>query len=822
MAPDLVARVRRKLTKRRHSFASSFSFVSSKSAASSLQDDQNETRPEQLSPASSTLHSAAGRPGSRINKRRSQQMGDPGPNTSPDASRSMPTPGASDLQQDPEDEQQKKDDRDAELLSAEQPSLSPATAAKLQGTDGAEQAKAADQLGDSATAGDAASSHSKSRSVSPTRSAHIPHQHQQQPQPEAQPAGGEHSSPPLAPPKNQHPSLPSPSSPLPSQLHSIDEAPSPPSSHSPPDRSVSRPRVQHFVPDGACDARTGSSSSSANDSGRGARGRDKTPDTLSLSLHDNNKPLLAIEPPSVETPASPSIRTQLPIRRQSLLSNRQSNLIHSLLGAYDSEDNGSGLPPLDIVAKMAQRKIWVKRPNASPTLVIVNEDDLVDDVRGAILQKYGNSLGRSFDAPDLTLRICPREQPQRERILGPEEHICRTLDTCFPDGQRVDEALIIDIPARRTPRPSPRIPNTYYINDDGRPSEAAEGYFPPVGGIPSPHHTVTVQPPTNGTVPHSIAVIGTGHIPPIPSPGGTRPRVVRERTNRPKITRTQTSSPSYVASHPVSNSVDNTNYGHGSQHYTSRPSHSRAHSNSSEYAKGLPPPTNPITSSPGPIVSHPRSSTPPPRLSSPRPNANRKKSRRTAEYPSAPTAINVGVPPINVLIVEDNPINLKLLEAFVKRLKVRWQTAMHGQEAVDKWRTGGFHLVLMDIQLPVMDGLDATREIRRLERVNNIGVFSSSDGLPEGLPEESDGELRDQDRLQNKELFKSPPVNFVWLERKVMEWGCMQALIDFDGWRKWKDFSQLNQESEASKKAAAAAKARAAKKKNRSSLSTYT
>jgi len=29
----------------------------------------------------------------------------------------------------------------------------------------------------------------------------------------------------------------------------------------------------------------------------------------------------------------------------------------------------------------------------------------------------------------------------------------------------------------------------------------------------------------------------------------------------------------------------------------------------------------------------------------------------------------------------------------------------------------------------------------------------------------------------------------VWLERKVKEWGCMQALIDFDGWRKWKDFS---------------------------------
>jgi hypothetical protein len=47
-------------------------------------------------------------------------------------------------------------------------------------------------------------------------------------------------------------------------------------------------------------------------------------------------------------------------------------------------------------------------------------------------------------------------------------------------------------------------------------------------------------------------------------------------------------------------------------------------------------------------------------------------------------------------------------------------------------------------------------------------------------------------------------VNFVWLERKVMEWGCMQALIDFDGWRKWKDFSQKAVEAETAKKAAAA------------------
>ena len=83
---------------------------------------------------------------------------------------------------------------------------------------------------------------------------------------------------------------------------------------------------------------------------------------------------------------------------------------------------------------------------------------------------------------------------------------------------------------------------------------------------------------------------------------------------------------------------------------------------------------------------------------------------------------------------------------------------MNGRDAVTKWREGGFHLVLMDIQLPVMNGLDATKEIRRLERVNNIGIFSNSASttptfppgdIVEGIPSRGDS-------LLNTELFKSP------------------------------------------------------------------
>ena len=101
----------------------------------------------------------------------------------------------------------------------------------------------------------------------------------------------------------------------------------------------------------------------------------------------------------------------------------------------------------------------------------------------------------------------------------------------------------------------------------------------------------------------------------------------------------------------------------------------------------------------------------------------------------------------------------------MKRLKVRWQTAMDGREAVNKWRTGGFHLVLMDIQLPIMNGLEATKEIRRLERLNKIGVLSNTSSVA-GTPtvayqdgkEQNNNMLEGDDCLTNTGLFKSPVI----------------------------------------------------------------
>jgi osomolarity two-component system response regulator SSK1 len=97
----------------------------------------------------------------------------------------------------------------------------------------------------------------------------------------------------------------------------------------------------------------------------------------------------------------------------------------------------------------------------------------------------------------------------------------------------------------------------------------------------------------------------------------------------------------------------------------------------------------------------------------------------------------------------------------MKRLSVRWKCAANGAEAVKKWREGGFHLVLMDIQLPVMNGLEATKEIRRLERLNGIGVFPKKDSgvrSAAGGNSTNSDPLTEEDTLHDLSLFRSPVI----------------------------------------------------------------
>ncbi|MCK7581197.1 MAG: response regulator [Chromatiales bacterium] len=69
-----------------------------------------------------------------------------------------------------------------------------------------------------------------------------------------------------------------------------------------------------------------------------------------------------------------------------------------------------------------------------------------------------------------------------------------------------------------------------------------------------------------------------------------------------------------------------------------------------------------------------------------------------------------------LLLVEDNPVNQLVASAMLERLSVSFECAGDGIEALDKLERTRFDLVLMDVEMPEMDGLTATRELRRREK----------------------------------------------------------------------------------------------------------
>lgn len=85
--------------------------------------------------------------------------------------------------------------------------------------------------------------------------------------------------------------------------------------------------------------------------------------------------------------------------------------------------------------------------------------------------------------------------------------------------------------------------------------------------------------------------------------------------------------------------------------------------------------------------------------------------------------------PANISV--DNLINQRIAISFVKKLGFKCEAFADGQKAIDaleKGITNGspFHLVLMDVQMPVLDGYDATREIRkhRDPRIKDILIIA--------------------------------------------------------------------------------------------------
>jgi signal transduction histidine kinase/ligand-binding sensor domain-containing protein/CheY-like chemotaxis protein len=87
--------------------------------------------------------------------------------------------------------------------------------------------------------------------------------------------------------------------------------------------------------------------------------------------------------------------------------------------------------------------------------------------------------------------------------------------------------------------------------------------------------------------------------------------------------------------------------------------------------------------------------------------------------------------PMNILIAEDNLINQKVIKQVLKKFGYVPQVANNGREALAATQTEDFDLVLMDVQMPEMDGLEATALIRKQNRRQPVIIAMTASAMPE-------------------------------------------------------------------------------------------
>ncbi|WP_342565469.1 PAS domain S-box protein [Paenibacillus sp. FSL R7-0345] len=125
--------------------------------------------------------------------------------------------------------------------------------------------------------------------------------------------------------------------------------------------------------------------------------------------------------------------------------------------------------------------------------------------------------------------------------------------------------------------------------------------------------------------------------------------------------------------------------------------------------------------------------------------------------------------PLSILIAEDHPVNLQILQAYLKKRGYTADTALNGQQAVEAVRLRHYDLIFMDIQMPLMDGIEATMRIREEHGLYPVIVAATA------FAQKEDKEMCLRAGMQD---FISKPIRTEELDKILREWSAQLRKLE--------------------------------------------